>query len=198
MAVEESLIFCADKVLLEDEDEGLNGMLDEEFSYDNEPTPKTNSVTLGGVEAVVGVLPAPKPAGLSSTSHDVLNGGLDLAEGAQALAGRSGRAHVRPNQAGALARRAAGSAPPCFRPGGLQAPDEQQQLQNGLEMTENLGAAARIKEVVVSPARSSPRLAGASDQHTLEKAKKRAAWRNLETEGHLQGYLLDSHMVLAA
>ncbi|CAO2173343.1 unnamed protein product [Urochloa humidicola] len=171
MAVEKSLNFCADKILEEEEDERLNGMLDKDCSNDNEPAPKADLVPLGGIQAAVGVLPALKPAGLSSTSHNVLNGGPELAKGAQVLAGRLGRAHVRLDQAGALACRTAGSAPPSFRAGGLQLLDEQQWLQNGVEMSENLVATARIKEVVVSPARSSPRLAGASDQHTLERPR---------------------------
>lgn len=47
----------------------------------------------------------------------------------------------------------------------------------------DLRAAAAIKEVVVSLTRSSPRLAGVADHHILEKAKLRAAWRNLDHEG---------------
>ena len=47
-----------------------------------------------------------------------------------------------------------------------------------------LVAAAGIKEVVSQPTRSSPRLAGGADHHILEKAKLRAAWRNLDGPGN--------------
>jgi hypothetical protein len=43
-----------------------------------------------------------------------------------------------------------------------------------------LVAAAGIKEVLTTPTRSSPRLAGAIEEHVMDKVKKRAALKNLE------------------
>ncbi|CAO2199414.1 unnamed protein product [Urochloa humidicola] len=226
MAVDRTLNFCADKVLAEEEDEQMDNMLDEEC-YDDEydtlvPTPhsvpfveahekaaaenEVLTVPMGGMDDAAVVLPASKPVGRSSPSHGVQDRELDLrhakagadeAEGVQAPASWPGRARARSGYAVLLERRAAASAPPCFRAGCPQASTEQQRLWNGSVLAESLAAAARIKEVVVSPTRSSPRLAGATDQHALEKAKKRAAWRNLDTEGNLQGYILDPHLVVA-
>ncbi|CAO2164467.1 unnamed protein product [Urochloa humidicola] len=162
------------------------------------------TVPMGGIDDATVVLPASKPVGRSSPSHGVQDRELDLrhakagaddAEGVQAPAGWPGRA--RPGYAVLLGCRAAASAPPCFRAGCPKAGTEQQRLRNGSVLAESLAAAAGIKELVVSPTRSSPRLAGAIDQHALEKAKKRAAWRNLDTEGNLQGYILDPHLVVA-
>ncbi|ONM27490.1 hypothetical protein ZEAMMB73_Zm00001d007744 [Zea mays] len=50
----------------------------------------------------------------------------------------------------------------------------------GVSDDDMLVAAAGIKEVASQPKRSSPRLAGGADHHILEKAKLRAAWRNLD------------------
>jgi hypothetical protein len=44
--------------------------------------------------------------------------------------------------------------------------------------------AAGIQETTMSPTRASPRLAGVPDQHVMEKAKKRAAWKNLDNGGN--------------
>jgi hypothetical protein len=43
-----------------------------------------------------------------------------------------------------------------------------------------LSAAAGVKAVLATPTRSSPRLAGAFEEHVLDKARKRAALKNLE------------------
>jgi hypothetical protein len=43
-----------------------------------------------------------------------------------------------------------------------------------------LTAAAGIKEVLATPTRSSPRLAGAIEEHVMDRVKKRAALKNLE------------------
>lgn len=102
---------------------------------------------------------------------------------------RPGRAGER-LVAGCLVRRGSGSAPPTFRA-------ELQQPDLGARPTDQLTVAAGIKEAALSPTRASPRLASVADQHILEKAKKRAAWRNLDTEGNLQGYILDPHVVAA-
>ncbi|CAO2191582.1 unnamed protein product, partial [Urochloa humidicola] len=52
-----------------------------------------------------------------------------------------------------------------------------------------------IPEAVLSPARSSPRLVNALDEHTMSKAERRAAERNLEhVEGHIQRDILDKDM----
>ncbi|CAO2146832.1 unnamed protein product [Urochloa humidicola] len=55
--------------------------------------------------------------------------------------------------------------------------------------------AAAIHEAVVSPVRSSPRLVGSSDEHTMDRAHRRASARALELEkGDLQDDLLDQDM----
>jgi hypothetical protein len=47
-------------------------------------------------------------------------------------------------------------------------------------------AAASIKEALTTPTRSSPRLAGALEEHVMDKARKRAALKNLEPiEGNI-------------
>ncbi|CAN6200271.1 unnamed protein product, partial [Urochloa humidicola] len=57
-------------------------------------------------------------------------------------------------------------------------------------------AAAAIAEAALSPARSSPRLAGSSDEHTMDKAQRRAAVRALElNKGDLQNGVLDQNVV---
>jgi hypothetical protein len=43
-----------------------------------------------------------------------------------------------------------------------------------------LSTAAGVKAVLATPTRSSPRLAGAFEEHVLDKARKRAALKNLE------------------
>jgi hypothetical protein len=52
-------------------------------------------------------------------------------------------------------------------------------------------ATAAIKEVVLSPTRSSPRLAHFIDKHTLSKAERRVAEKNLELK---EGNLLDTSL----
>lgn len=54
--------------------------------------------------------------------------------------------------------------------------DDQQQGSAPATAGQRL-AAAGIREATSSPTRASPRLAGVTDQHTMEKAKKRAAWK---------------------
>nr|CAB3468585.1 unnamed protein product [Digitaria exilis] len=166
---------------------------------DNELMPSLATAASGGVHAAAGALPVSKLAGLTSPPHGVQDGDPDIrrtkagagkAEGAPNPAGRPSRARARPGEDGASVRRAAGSAPPCFRTERPNAgavtprpgPHEQQRLQGGAKMEDKLAAAAGIKEAGLSQTRSSPRLAAAIDQHSLEKAKKRAAWKNLDTE----------------
>ncbi|XP_062182809.1 uncharacterized protein LOC133886913 [Phragmites australis] len=60
-------------------------------------------------------------------------------------------------------------------------------------------AAAAVEEVCNTPKRSNPRLAKHNDDDSIQKAKKRAAWKNLDfSGGNLQGDLLDPTMVHAA
>nr|CAB3465745.1 unnamed protein product [Digitaria exilis] len=61
-------------------------------------------------------------------------------------------------------------------------------------LSNELGAAAAIKEVVMSPTRSSPRLADAPDQHILERAKLRVAWKNLDREVRNMNYWIMMRM----
>nr|CAB3447302.1 unnamed protein product [Digitaria exilis] len=86
------------------------------------------------------------------------------------LEDRLGRQLVRHTAPG---RRRAISAPPHAGSGLLLSGCEAPSLRK-------LAAAAGIREVVLTPTRASPRLAGVADQHALEKAKSRAAWRNLD------------------
>ncbi|CAO2178969.1 unnamed protein product [Urochloa humidicola] len=131
MAVDRTLNFCADNVLAEEEDEQMDGMLDEEC-YDDEYDPlvpmphsvpfveaqekataenEVLTVPMGGIDDATVVLPASKPVGRSSPSHGVQDRELDLrhakagaddAEGVQAPAGWPGRA--RPGYAVLLGR----------------------------------------------------------------------------------------------
>ncbi|KAL6647181.1 hypothetical protein ACP70R_014618 [Stipagrostis hirtigluma subsp. patula] len=56
------------------------------------------------------------------------------------------------------------------------------------QMAGRVMAAAAVPEAMVSPARSSPRLARAGDDHAMDRAVRRAAARNLEyTEGSNEG-----------
>lgn len=60
-------------------------------------------------------------------------------------------------------------------------------------------AAVEKKKVISMVPRSSPRLMGVADSHVMERAKKWAAWRNLESgEGNLLDDILDSHVVVVA
>ncbi|EAZ30481.1 hypothetical protein OsJ_14526 [Oryza sativa Japonica Group] len=46
---------------------------------------------------------------------------------------------------------------------------------------EEIMMAANVKEVMLTPKRASSRLASMEDEHSLEKAGKRKAWKNLES-----------------
>nr|CAB3467520.1 unnamed protein product [Digitaria exilis] len=92
------------------------------------------------------------------------------------LDARTGHKGRRPTEDVAVDRRLAVSAPPGARSAMLLLHD------HGDVVPGKLVAAAAIKEVVMSPTRSSPRLAGVSDQLILERAKIRAAWKNLDRE----------------
>lgn len=59
-------------------------------------------------------------------------------------------------------------------------------------------AAAAIKEAVGVSPRSSPRLAATADLHAMEKAQKRAAWKNLEHEGNHLSFLGFSDSVISS
>ncbi|KAF0915315.1 hypothetical protein E2562_035547 [Oryza meyeriana var. granulata] len=50
----------------------------------------------------------------------------------------------------------------------------------GQEYSEQVIQAASITEVLVAPKRASARLASGASGHSLEKAEKRKAWKNLE------------------
>jgi hypothetical protein len=106
------------------------------------------------------VLPTPGP-------------GLVSAGEVEAPPDRNGRELGRTKHDG-LVRRAAGSAPSRFM-------SEQPVHGRG---SPSLLVAAGIQETTMSPTRASPRLAGVPDQHVMEKAKKRAAWKNLDNGGN--------------
>ncbi|CAO2152564.1 unnamed protein product [Urochloa humidicola] len=73
-----------------------------------------------------------------------------------------------------------------------KAPPSGVTAQPGRQTSAKAMAAAAIQEAVISPTRSSPRLAGNAEEHAMEKAQKRAAARALELpEGNLQGDLLE-------
>ncbi|KAF0921735.1 hypothetical protein E2562_017005 [Oryza meyeriana var. granulata] len=55
-------------------------------------------------------------------------------------------------------------------------------VNKGETVEENVARVAMIEEVVISLSRASVRLAGGGGIHSLEKAKKRKAWKNLELQ----------------
>jgi hypothetical protein len=62
-----------------------------------------------------------------------------------------------------------------------------------------LHAAVGIKEVLTTPTRSSPRLVGVSQEHVMDKVKKWATHKNLESiEDNFQDNILDLYMVTTA
>lgn len=190
MAVDMSLDFCVDKVLAEEDGEYLEGAADG-ISIDmvaESPTVCPMKVVIAG--SLDGVLVDNLPAAFSvvgGVSDDGVCSGGSPSEAL--LMGDTGATMVaadlvqeshpsRPLESLAVyARRGAVSAPPCSRRG-LQQPGL------GALSSDMLVAAAGIKEVVSQPTRSSPRLAGGADHHILEKAKLRAAWRNLDGPGN--------------
>ncbi|KAF0903043.1 hypothetical protein E2562_024035 [Oryza meyeriana var. granulata] len=74
--------------------------------------------------------------------------------------------------------------------GELEQPEEEERFQPHLNIEdeakgggmveEKVVQAAVIKEVVITPQRASERLARIGGLHSVEKAKKRKAWKNLE------------------
>nr|CAB3476880.1 unnamed protein product [Digitaria exilis] len=96
-------------------------------------------------------------------------------EGERSQEERVGRACKRMAAPSVAMRRTTESAPPHLR-------SVQQQLV--FDSYEMHAAAAGIKEVALSPTRSSPRLARVVDQHVMDRAKKRAAWGNLDITIH--------------
>ncbi|ONM26333.1 hypothetical protein ZEAMMB73_Zm00001d007212 [Zea mays] len=186
IVVDMSLDFCVDKVLAEEDGEYLEGAADG-ISIDmvaESPTDCPMKVVNGG--SLDGVLVDKLPAAFSvvgGVSDDGVCGGgspseamlMADTEATMVAADLVQESHPgRPRECLAVyARRGAVSAPPCSRRG-LQQPGL------GALSSDMLVAAAGIKEVVSQPTRSSPRLAGGADHHILEKAKLRAAWRNLD------------------
>lgn len=55
---------------------------------------------------------------------------------------------------------------------------------------EEIMMAANVKEVMLTPKRASSRLASMEDEHSLEKAGKRKAWKNLESCNNLNNSFL--------
>jgi hypothetical protein len=121
------------------------------------------AVAFGGM---VDVMAASGIAIVGSSANLVADGDMHgSAEWSGCLHGRVGRGH-RPG------RHSAVSAPPATRSSGPIPP-----------LPDILEAAAGIREVLLPPTRSIPRLTGVADCHVMERAKQRTAWKNLDHGG---------------
>jgi hypothetical protein len=101
---------------------------------------------------------------------------LLMAGGKGSKNGLNGRAHAR-SGSGVATGRVVASAPPRLRA-------DHHLPRSGSVLVEHILVAAGVKEAAASPTRASPRLAGVIDQHAMDKAMKRTAWKNLDTEGN--------------
>nr|CAB3465546.1 unnamed protein product [Digitaria exilis] len=186
MAVEKTLDFCVDKVLAEEDDGYLVGAADgsDIDLVADSLTANTMAVENGGSMdgGAVDVEPTAFSLDGGVFIEGVCYGGTPavavvVADTMESPVAAIPELEVRPGRlqgrCAAARRRGAASAPPCSR-AGLQL------RGHGAPLPDALVAAGGIKEIVMQPTRSSPRLAGAVDCHIMEKAKSRATWKNLD------------------
>lgn len=170
MDVDMTLDYCVDKVLAEEETDQGDGRNDVEVYDDEDDFLDRDSLPQSDLAASDSVV-----VEVEATPRRVLEvAGVGELDRTSRESERSG--------SGWPTCRSAGSAPPRLR-------NEHSLVSPGVGFTwcrladHIKAAAAGIMETTLSPTRASPRLAKVVDQHVMEKAKKRAAWRNLDIEG---------------